>query len=135
MADRICVMDHGRVVQVGTPEEIYWRPVDSLRGALLRRQELLPGRLGARDGPARTRAIPPSATCLPPTGRQISRMARPSISWCGPRLIRLDGSPEPVRRARGRDPPSPGRCSSSSSPQAAMLPEGQASQPGRTARA
>ena len=26
MADRICVMNHGRIEQVGTPEEVYYRP-------------------------------------------------------------------------------------------------------------
>ena len=26
MADRICIMDHGRIMQVGTPEDVYFRP-------------------------------------------------------------------------------------------------------------
>ena len=28
MADRICVMNHGRIEQVGSPEEVYYRPVN-----------------------------------------------------------------------------------------------------------
>jgi spermidine/putrescine transport system ATP-binding protein len=28
MADRICVMDHGRIEQIGSPEEVYYRPVN-----------------------------------------------------------------------------------------------------------
>ncbi|MCB1495512.1 MAG: ABC transporter ATP-binding protein [Bauldia sp.] len=28
MADRICVMNHGRIEQIGSPEEVYYRPVN-----------------------------------------------------------------------------------------------------------
>ena len=53
MADRICVMAQGRVVQVGTPEDIYWRPLDAYVARFFGDNNLIPGRLGPPDGHAR----------------------------------------------------------------------------------
>ena len=39
MADRICVMNHGRIEQIGSPEEVYYRPAQRIRRPLLRRQQ------------------------------------------------------------------------------------------------
>ena len=98
MADRICVMDHGRVVQVGTPEDIYWRPVDTYVARFFGDANLLPGRLGARDGAARrvdTALGYLLATDRPdlPNGSAVNLMVRPEA-------IRLDGSAENRLAAR-----------------------------------
>ena len=45
MADRIAVMDHGRVEQFGTPDEIYDRPATRFVAAFVGTSNLLPGRL------------------------------------------------------------------------------------------
>ena len=39
MADRICVMNAGRIVQIGSPQEVYYRPAQRICRALLRRQQ------------------------------------------------------------------------------------------------
>ena len=56
MSDRIAVMNAGNVDQIGSPTEIYDRPVDGLRGQLHRTGQPVggqadrPGRLGLRPG-------------------------------------------------------------------------------------
>ena len=45
MADRIAVMDHGRIEQFGTPDEIYDRPATRFVAAFVGTSNLLPGRL------------------------------------------------------------------------------------------
>jgi iron(III) transport system ATP-binding protein len=45
MADRIAVMRQGRIVQVGTPRELYTRPESPFVAEFIGRTNLLPGRL------------------------------------------------------------------------------------------
>jgi iron(III) transport system ATP-binding protein len=45
MADRIAVMRHGRVLQVGTPEQIYRTPADLFVGEFVGEANLVPGRV------------------------------------------------------------------------------------------
>ncbi len=56
LADRIGVMDRGRLVQVGPPTELYRRPVDRYVAGLLGDVNLIPGRLGAEE-PGGTRGV------------------------------------------------------------------------------
>ncbi len=50
MATRIAVMNGGRVVQVGTPREIYYRPVDRFVADFIGESNVLEGRLSERHG-------------------------------------------------------------------------------------
>ena len=50
MADRIAVMDRGRVVQVGSPSEIYEAPVSRFVAQFLGDVNLLEGRVRGREG-------------------------------------------------------------------------------------
>ena len=43
IADRIVLMDEGRIVQVGTPQQVYHRPVNAWAARFLGMQNLLPG--------------------------------------------------------------------------------------------
>ncbi len=47
MSDRISVMDQGRIVQVGTPSEVYQQPATKFVAAFLGETNLLEGALGA----------------------------------------------------------------------------------------
>lgn len=49
MGDRIALMDAGRLVQVGTPEELLARPADDFVAAFLRRHLERPGDLPVRE--------------------------------------------------------------------------------------
>ena len=53
MADRICVMQSGRIRQLGTPHELYYRPNCEFVARFFGENNLVPGRLGAvTDGDA-----------------------------------------------------------------------------------
>ena len=72
--DRIAVMDHGRIVQMGSPREIYQRPADEFVARFIGDMNLLPASLvEAADGSAvldsaigRLRAVVPEAARLVP---------------------------------------------------------------------
>jgi multiple sugar transport system ATP-binding protein len=52
MGDRICIMNQGRVVQIGRPLEVYRNPADTFVARFLGNppMNLLPGRIEQRDG-------------------------------------------------------------------------------------
>jgi iron(III) transport system ATP-binding protein len=50
MSDRVLVMDHGRVLQVGNPEEIYRNPVNRFVAEFVGRVNLISGRVEQADG-------------------------------------------------------------------------------------
>ncbi len=50
LADRVAVMREGRIVQIGTPTDIYENPVDDYTARLTGAEFTLPGRVVARDG-------------------------------------------------------------------------------------
>ncbi len=50
VADRVAVLDRGRVVQTGAPEEIYYRPRNRFVAEFVRTGNVLPGRVVAGTG-------------------------------------------------------------------------------------
>ncbi|MBN8917269.1 MAG: ABC transporter ATP-binding protein [Rhizobiales bacterium] len=54
MSDRIAVMSQGRIRQVGTPDEIYRRPLDPFVASFVGDVNVLPGRLERRIGETAT---------------------------------------------------------------------------------
>ncbi|MBC9176922.1 ABC transporter ATP-binding protein [Pseudoroseomonas ludipueritiae] len=72
MADRLVVMERGRVRQVGTAEELYEQPADPFVAGFVGRCNLVEGRV---EGPGRFRArsgaLLPCAAAATPTGDAI----------------------------------------------------------------
>ena len=60
MADRLVVMDHGRVRQAGTPEDVYERPADLFVACFIGRCNIFPGVV---ETPGRFRAGAVSLPC------------------------------------------------------------------------
>jgi iron(III) transport system ATP-binding protein len=54
MSDRLAVMNAGRIVQVGTPTDIYTRPADRFVADFIGLMNFIPGRVLSRDGEATT---------------------------------------------------------------------------------
>jgi iron(III) transport system ATP-binding protein len=77
VADRIVVMNHGVIEQVGTPQQVYREPASRLRGRLRGPHQRLPPH-ASRPLAAR-RAAPPS------NARHARRRAAMCASTCGPR--------------------------------------------------
>lgn len=50
MSDRIAVMNEGRVLQIGTPTEVYEQPADRFVADFIGQSNLIPGTLVERDG-------------------------------------------------------------------------------------
>ncbi len=50
MSDRLAVMNHGRVLQVGTPQEIYERPATRFVADFIGESNFLEGRVVGKDG-------------------------------------------------------------------------------------
>ena len=53
MADRICVMNHGEIVQIGSPKEVYYRPRNEYVARFFGDNTLLEGRLAPAGGAER----------------------------------------------------------------------------------
>jgi iron(III) transport system ATP-binding protein len=52
MSDRVVVLDHGRVQQIGTPEDVYRRPANRFVAEFVGRVNLLEGVVAGHDGTA-----------------------------------------------------------------------------------
>ena len=83
LSDRICLMRDGRIAQIGTPQELYFRPRSLFAADFLGESNLLPGRLvGMADGyavvdleaGARIRGL---AMEVPAPGAPVRVMIRP----------------------------------------------------------
>jgi spermidine/putrescine transport system ATP-binding protein len=63
IADRICVMNFGRVLQLGTPHEVYYRPRSEFVARFFGDNNLIEGRLAEGDG-SRRRIETPVGTLI-----------------------------------------------------------------------
>lgn len=89
MADRIAVMNAGRIVQVGTPQEIYRRPANRFVADFVGEANFLPGVVSAQDGPLVVLETPVGKLRARPQGPLVHGM---EVICC----VR----PESVRRCR-----------------------------------
>ncbi len=127
MSDRIAVMDHGRVLQLGRPEEIYERPVCRFVADFIGEANVLPGALVGLATPFA--AIRPERVILVPVSA-VERAALPGrvieVTYLGATTscaVKLDDGPV-VKVERG-DLPSlllPGQAVRCLFPPGALLP-------------
>jgi ABC-type Fe3+/spermidine/putrescine transport system ATPase subunit len=69
LADRLAVMDLGRMIQIGTPQELYNRPIDVFVARLLGPTNLLQGQVESQGTDARGEVV-----VRTPVGRLIGQM-------------------------------------------------------------
>jgi ABC-type Fe3+/spermidine/putrescine transport system ATPase subunit len=93
LAERLAVMDLGRIVQAGTPQEIYNRPTDAFVARLLGPANLFQGQVEGSDARGeivvRTtfgRLIGHSTGNAPPQGTQVTLSIRPEALGMGPHV-------------------------------------------------
>ena len=85
MSDRIAIMNHGRICQVGSPDEVYERPADSFVGRFLGEANLIEGTVMAEVGDVVRLRLP--------SGQELRA---PSANCCGTRKGMLFIRPERV---------------------------------------
>ncbi|SMF59285.1 putative spermidine/putrescine transport system ATP-binding protein [Xaviernesmea oryzae] len=83
MSDRICLMNQGRIEQIGTPDELYFQPKSLFAADFLGEANLIPSRITGEEagclivellgmGTVRTRSTPPR-----PNGPNVVHFTRP----------------------------------------------------------
>ncbi len=73
MSDRIAVFDHGRIQQVGTPEEVYERPANRFVADFVGSSNVLePAFASALGGPARWVSLRPERIGISPAGSALA---------------------------------------------------------------
>jgi len=95
ISDRMAILHAGRVVQVGTPEEVYRRPVNRVVANFIGETNFLNGSVRNQNGPTVEIATPVGdlkARCHGPT---LSEGAAVTLS-IRPEALRLERSPEAV---------------------------------------
>jgi len=83
VADRVIIMDRGRIVQQGTPQTVYCQPASSWVARFLGLTNLLPGRVVSIDPPQVSTAIGPIAfreMALVEVGREVTVLIRPEAA-------------------------------------------------------
>jgi spermidine/putrescine ABC transporter ATP-binding subunit len=93
MSDRIAILNHGRIDQVGPPGEVYERPANPFVGRFLGEANLIEGTVGAQFGD--------SARLLLPSGHELRA---PRNGGCGDGRGMLFIRPERVEILSGTSP-------------------------------
>ncbi len=97
LSDRICLMNDGRVAQVGSPQEIYEQPCSSFVAGFIGLSNALRGRIGATgdrlETPDGAFAIPPPMRALAAPGQEATLVVRPEHVELGePAADRVSGT-------------------------------------------
>ena len=85
LADRICLMNEGRIEQLGTPEDIYERPRNTFVADFIGVSNVLHGQIESDEERIRTAdgVLPLPAGCTAPAGEQWALVVRPEkIVFC-----------------------------------------------------
>ena len=109
MSDRIGVMDGGRLLQVGTPEEIYARPTNRFVADFIGHANLLDGMVTGPDRVTLTNGVTIAAPSGIPPGGRVAVSLRPEQAFLHHRgrapehHTSVDGQVEQVTYLGGRD--------------------------------
>jgi spermidine/putrescine transport system ATP-binding protein len=99
MSDRIAVMKAGRIEQVGSPADIYTRPVNRHVAEFVGETNLLEGSVAGRDADAIWVTIRGHSLRLP--GHEIDQDAKSVAISLRPEALRLGGTPAGAGSCRG----------------------------------
>lgn len=82
MADQVAIMNHGRLVQVGTPEEVYRRPADVFVATFLGEANLLPvdGNRVRAFGTAAPTSLPRAVAVVRPEDMEVVAADQPGAA-------------------------------------------------------
>jgi spermidine/putrescine transport system ATP-binding protein len=95
MSDRIAIMNRGRIVQVGTPQDIYRRPANVFVSDFIGQTNLLRGTVqSVRDGIATLDVVGTRLTVATVTGVSVGARAALSIRPEAVRVSRQESLPE-----------------------------------------
>ena len=99
LADRICVMRAGRILQVGKPDDIYYRPADAFVAGFIGETNLIPVEVQAIDGGGARIHVPAleTNTMTIPAAQLAPGLERgPALMMIRPELISMlkDGGAE-----------------------------------------
>ena len=87
MSDVICVMESGRIAQIGSPEEIYSHPADAFVATFLGETNLMPCELCGADGELANVRMANGVSCLARPGKlRLDGVARGILSLRPERL-------------------------------------------------
>nr|WP_284700983.1 ABC transporter ATP-binding protein [Rhodoplanes tepidamans] len=90
IGDRIAVMRDGRIIQLGTPEDIYARPVDPFVASFVGTMNRLPGRLVAGSTADEVFFRPEAVTVGPPGAGPLAARVVAAIFFGAHRRLTLD---------------------------------------------
>lgn len=95
MSDRIAVMDHGRLIQVATPGEIYELPNSRYVADFIGNINILECTVTARSGSAVTLTTPASPSPLTVESSEAVEVGQSVFLAVRPEKLRLDHGPPP----------------------------------------
>jgi iron(III) transport system ATP-binding protein len=100
VADRIAVLKDGKLMQTGTPGELYHSPVDSFVAGFIGQTNLLPGKIVSRDGS--TVKVDTAVGAITATGTMPGDQAVVSIRPEQMRVVRDGSTPTLSNRLTGK---------------------------------
>ncbi len=100
MADRVCVMRAGRIEQVGTPSDVYYRPTSEYVARFFGDNNVIPGSI--RSDQAQQVQVETPFGCFSCSGRLDVRTGTSAILVVRPEAIRIAPSDALSNRAKAR---------------------------------
>jgi iron(III) transport system ATP-binding protein len=88
IADRMAIMDHGKVIQIGSPQEVYKRPINSFVATFIGESNVIPGKI------IRSAAGEALVECA--LGHICGALANPSVNLAPGTPVKVSIRPEAI---------------------------------------